>query len=50
VRLVGFGTFRVSRRKASTGRDPRTGETIEIPETKNPKFRAGKIFKQAISG
>jgi DNA-binding protein HU-beta len=50
VRLVGFGTFRVSRRKASTGRDPRTGETIDIPETKNPKFRAGKIFKQAISG
>jgi DNA-binding protein HU-beta len=50
VRLVGFGTFRVSRRKASTGRDPRTGKKIEIPETRNPKFRAGKVFKQAISG
>jgi DNA-binding protein HU-beta len=50
VRLVGFGTFRVSRRKASTGRDPRTGKKIEIPETRNPKFRAGKVFRQAVSG
>jgi DNA-binding protein HU-beta len=50
VRLVGFGTFAVSRRKASAGRNPRTGETISIPETKNPKFRAGKNFKKAVNG
>lgn len=50
VRLVGFGTFTVSRRKASAGRNPRTGETISIPETKNPKFRAGKNFKKAVNG
>ena len=50
VRLVGFGTFTVSRRKASEGRNPRTGEPIQIPETKNPKFRAGKTLKQAVNG
>jgi DNA-binding protein HU-beta len=50
VRLVGFGTFTVSRRKASEGRNPRTGETIKIPESKNPKFRAGKNFKKAVNG
>jgi DNA-binding protein HU-beta len=50
VRLVGFGTFKVSRRKASAGRNPRTGETISIPETRNPKFRAGRNFKKAVSG
>jgi DNA-binding protein HU-beta len=50
VRLVGFGTFTVSRRKASEGRNPRTGETIKIPASKNPKFRAGKHFKKAVNG
>jgi DNA-binding protein HU-beta len=50
VRLVGFGTFKVSRRKASEGRNPRTGEAIRIPSSKNPKFRAGKIFKEAVNG
>jgi DNA-binding protein HU-beta len=50
VRLVGFGTFTVSRRKASEGRNPRTGEAIQIPATKNPKFRAGKNFKKAVNG
>ena len=50
VRLVGFGTFTVSRRKASEGRNPRTGETIKIPASKNPKFRAGKNFKKAVRG
>jgi DNA-binding protein HU-beta len=50
VRLVGFGTFKVSRRKASAGRNPRTGETISIPETRNPKFRAGRNFRKAVSG
>lgn len=50
VRLVGFGTFTVSRRKASEGRNPRTGETIKIPASKNPKFRAGKNFRKAVRG
>jgi DNA-binding protein HU-beta len=49
VRLVGFGTFSVTRRKASEGRNPRTGEPIAIPETRNPKFRAGRNFKKAVS-
>ena len=42
VRLVGFGTFSVANRKASTGRNPRTGEAIQIPASKQPKFKAGK--------
>jgi DNA-binding protein HU-beta len=50
VRLVGFGIFSASRRKASEGRNPRTGETIKIPASKNPKFRPGKILKQAVNG
>ena len=49
VRLVGFGTFSVSRRAASEGRNPRTGEKIKIPATKQPKFRAGKGLKDAIN-
>jgi len=49
VRLVGFGTFSVSTRKASTGRNPRTGEPIQIPETKQPKFKAGKGLKSAVN-
>ncbi|MFP6709093.1 MAG: HU family DNA-binding protein [Alphaproteobacteria bacterium] len=49
VRLVGFGTFSVSMRKASTGRNPRTGESIQIPETKQPKFKAGKGLKEAVN-
>ncbi|MFN4087613.1 MAG: HU family DNA-binding protein [Alphaproteobacteria bacterium] len=48
VRLVGFGTFSVSERAASTGRNPRTGETIEIAASKQPKFKAGKGLKDAI--
>ena len=48
VRLVGFGTFSVSTRKASTGRNPQTQEPIEIPETKQPKFKAGKGLKDAV--
>ena len=39
VRLVGFGTFMVANRKATTGRNPRTGETIQIAASKQPKFR-----------
>lgn len=49
VRLVGFGTFGTSRRKASTGRNPRTGESIQIPSTVRPKFTAGKALKDAVN-
>jgi len=48
VTLVGFGTFSVSKRKARKGRNPRTGEEIDIPATKVPKFTPGKSFKDAI--
>lgn len=48
VRLVGFGTFAVSERTASEGRNPRTGETIQIPASKQPKFKAGKGLKDAV--
>ncbi len=50
VQLVGFGTFEVSERKARTGRNPSTGETIKIKATKAPKFKAGKAFKDAVNG
>ena len=50
VRLVGFGTFSVSQRAASTGRDPRTGRAIDIPASKNAKFKAGKVLKDAVNG
>ena len=49
VRLVGFGTFTVSRRKASEGRNPRTGERIQIPASKVPKFRAGQGLRAAVN-
>jgi len=49
VRLVGFGTFTVARRAASEGRNPRTGEKIQIPASRQPKFRAGKALKDAIN-
>ncbi|MBU0723583.1 MAG: HU family DNA-binding protein [Alphaproteobacteria bacterium] len=49
VRLVGFGTFAVSSRAASEGRNPRTGEKIKIPASKQPKFKAGKGLKDAIN-
>jgi DNA-binding protein HU-beta len=50
VRVVGFGTFVVSSRAASEGRNPRTGEAMAIPASKQPKFRAGKGLKSAING
>lgn len=50
VRLVGFGTFAVGKRKASTGRNPRTGEPMNIAESTQPKFRAGKGLKDAVNG
>lgn len=49
VRLVGFGTFSVVNRKATTGRNPRTGETIQIAASKQPKFKAGKGLKDAVN-
>ncbi len=49
VRLVGFGTFSVAQRRASTGRNPRTGEAIQIPASKQPKFKAGKALKDAVN-
>tara|TARA_Y100000031_G_scaffold59997_1_gene67734 strand:- start:313 stop:585 length:273 start_codon:yes stop_codon:yes gene_type:complete len=49
VRLVGFGTFSVARRAASQGRNPRTGEKINIPASNQPKFKAGKGLKAAVN-
>ncbi len=49
VRLVGFGTFSVARRRASEGRNPRTGEKIQIPASNQPKFKAGKALKVAVN-
>lgn len=49
VRLVGFGTFNVTKRAATTGRNPRTGEPIKIPASKQPKFKAGKELKDAVN-
>ncbi|MDB5661904.1 MAG: histone family protein DNA-binding protein [Sphingomonas bacterium] len=49
VRLVGFGTFTVSKRKASTGRNPRTGEPMKIAASSNPKFKPGKGLKDAVN-
>jgi DNA-binding protein HU-beta len=49
VRLVGFGTFTVARRKASTGRNPRTGEPMQIKASNQPKFKAGKILKDSVN-
>ena len=49
VQLVGFGTFEVKERAARTGRDPRTGNTIEIAASKLPSFKAGKALKDAVS-
>lgn len=49
VRLVGFGTFCVAHRKASEGRNPRTGEAIKIEAATQPKFKAGKALKDAVN-
>jgi len=50
VRIVGFGNFQVAHRKASNGRNPRTGEPIQIPASNIPKFKAGKALKEAVNG
>ena len=48
-RMVGFGTFKVTRRDASEGRNPRTGETIQIPATNRVKFTPGKELKDTVN-
>ncbi len=48
VRLVGFGTFSVKKRKARTGRNPRTGKPLKIKAKKVPVFSAGKALKEAV--
>ncbi len=48
IHLVGFGSFEVKERAARTGKNPATGETIEIPASKTPSFKAGKALKDAI--
>lgn len=50
VDIFGFGSFAVAESSARTGRNPRTGETIEIAATKNPKFKASKTFKDTVKG
>lgn len=50
VKILGFGNFSVSERAATTGRNPRTGETIQIAASKNAKFKAGKGLKDSING
>ena len=49
IQLVGFGTFEVSNRAARTGRNPLTGDTMEIPAVNVPKFKAGKALKDAVN-
>ncbi len=49
VRLVGFGTFSVANRRASMGRNPRTGEPIQIPASRQAKFKAGKGLKESLN-
>ncbi len=49
VTLVGFGTFSLTKRKARMGRNPRTGEAINIKASKSPKFTPGKAFKDSVN-
>lgn len=49
IQLVGFGTFEVAERAARTGINPSTKETIQIPASKAPKFKAGKALKDAVN-
>ena len=49
VRLTGFGTFSLNQRKARTGRNPKTGQSIQIPAVAYPKFRPGKEFKEYLN-
>ena len=49
IQLVGFGTFEVSERAAREGRNPQTGETMQIAAAKAPKFKAGKALKDEVN-
>lgn len=49
IRLVGFGTFSVSKRAATTARNPRTGETIKVPAKKVARFKVGKSLQDAVN-
>jgi len=49
VSMVGFGTFAVKHRAARAGRNPRTGDTIQIKASNNPSFKAGKALKDAVN-
>jgi DNA-binding protein HU-beta len=49
VKIMGFGNFRVAKRKARKGRDPRTGEAVNIKASKAPRFSAGKALKEAVN-
>ena len=49
VSLVGFGTFQVKHRAARTGRNPKTGEPLQIPASNVPSFKAGKALKDAVN-
>ena len=49
IQLVGFGTFEVRNRAAKPGRTPRTGETMTVPASKVPAFKAGKALKDAVA-
>ena len=48
IQLVGFGTFEIRERAEKQGRNPRTGETMTVPASKVPAFKAGKAFKDAL--
>lgn len=50
VQLVGFGTFEVVDRAAREGRNPQSGESMHIPASKSPKFKAGKSLKDSVNG
>ena len=49
IQIIGFGTFEVSERAAREGRNPQTGETMEIKASRNPKFKAGKALKDSLN-
>lgn len=50
VRIAGFGTLRMKSRAARTGRNPRTGESVPIPASKTPSFKAGTLLREAVNG
>ena len=50
ITLTGFGTFAVSKRKARTGRNPQTGQVIQIKATRVPRFKPGKALKDSVAG